>query len=123
MDRMQANGLEVKRDAAKNIIEKNGGTVLSSVSKKLKFLLAGTDAGSKLEKAQKLGIEVIDWNHLGQLIENNNSWKLNEYNLGANVKNNGGYYLLCNNRHCLNLVGWVEAGCYALKIKLTGPKL
>jgi DNA ligase (NAD+) len=48
------------RDAAKALIENAGGKVAGSVSKKTSFVLAGTEAGSKLEKAQELGVAVID---------------------------------------------------------------
>ena len=47
------------RDDAASIIEKFGGKTSSSVSKKTSFVLAGEDAGSKLTKAQSLGVEVI----------------------------------------------------------------
>ncbi len=47
------------RDEAGAIIEKMGGKVSSSVSKKTSYVLAGEDAGSKLDKANKLGVEVI----------------------------------------------------------------
>lgn len=47
------------RDEASNIIEKFGGKTSSSVSKKTSYVLAGEDAGSKLTKAQSLGVEVI----------------------------------------------------------------
>lgn len=47
------------RDQASNIIEKHGGKVSSSVSKKTSYVLAGEDAGSKLTKAQILGVTVI----------------------------------------------------------------
>lgn len=47
------------RDQASEIIEKLGGKVASSVSKRTTFVLAGEDAGSKLAKAQKLGVNVI----------------------------------------------------------------
>lgn len=49
-----------KRGEATRLIEDNGGEVASSVSKTVDIVLAGEDAGSKLEKAQKLGIEIID---------------------------------------------------------------
>jgi DNA ligase (NAD+) len=48
------------RDAAKALIENAGGKVAGSVSKKTSFVLAGTEAGSKLEKAQELGVAVVD---------------------------------------------------------------
>ncbi|WP_338849613.1 NAD-dependent DNA ligase LigA [Massilia sp. W12] len=48
------------RDAAAGMIEKAGGKVSSSVSKKTSLVVAGSDAGSKLAKAQELGVAVID---------------------------------------------------------------
>lgn len=51
---------EFTRDQASAIIEAFGGKTSSSVSKKTSYLLAGEDAGSKLTKAQSLGIEIID---------------------------------------------------------------
>ncbi|MBQ8720264.1 MAG: NAD-dependent DNA ligase LigA [Clostridia bacterium] len=47
------------RDEASELIKKNGGKVSSSVSKKTSFVLAGEEAGSKLTKAQALGVKVI----------------------------------------------------------------
>jgi len=53
--------LEVfSRDQASDIIEKLGGHVSSSVSAKTHYVLAGEDAGSKLKKANELGIKIID---------------------------------------------------------------
>jgi len=48
------------RDEAKKMIEDAGGKVAGSVSKKTDFVVAGADAGSKLDKAKELGVKVID---------------------------------------------------------------
>ena len=58
---------QLTRNEAKAKIEELGGTVAGSVSKKTDLVIAGEDAGSKLEKAQSLGIEIWDEN---RLIEN-----------------------------------------------------
>lgn len=50
----------MKRDEAAAIIEKYGGKVIQSVSKKTDYVLAGAEAGSKLNKAQTLGIKIIN---------------------------------------------------------------
>lgn len=60
--------LPVKRDDAKDFIEQNGGKILSSVSSKLTYLVVGDDPGSKLDKAQSLGVTVISWEDLQKLI-------------------------------------------------------
>jgi DNA ligase (NAD+) len=48
------------RDEARAMIERRGGRVTSTVSKKTDYVVAGEDAGSKLDKAQELGLRVID---------------------------------------------------------------
>ena len=50
----------LKRSEAKSMIQAAGGKVSGSVSKKTTFVVAGADAGSKLTKAQDLGVDVID---------------------------------------------------------------
>jgi DNA ligase (NAD+) len=50
----------LSRTQATALIEGAGGRVAGSVSKKTDALLAGADAGSKLDKAKELGVEVID---------------------------------------------------------------
>jgi DNA ligase (NAD+) len=56
------------RDAAKELIEAAGGKVSSAVSKKTDFVVAGAEAGSKLEKARLLAIRVIDEGQLLTLL-------------------------------------------------------
>ena len=48
------------RDEARALIESRGGRVTSTVSKKTDYVIAGDDAGSKLDKARSLGLNVID---------------------------------------------------------------
>jgi DNA ligase (NAD+) len=55
------------RDEAKKLIEDAGGRVAGSVSKKTDYVVAGTDAGSKLDKAKELGVAVIDEDEMKKL--------------------------------------------------------
>jgi DNA ligase (NAD+) len=56
------------RDEAKKMIEDAGGKVTGSVSKKTDYVVAGTDAGSKLDKAKELGVTVIDEKEMEKLL-------------------------------------------------------
>ena len=57
------------REEAKKMIEDAGGKVTGSVSKKTDYVVAGADAGSKLDKAKELGVPVIDEKGLDQLLK------------------------------------------------------
>jgi DNA ligase (NAD+) len=57
------------RSQAKDLIEASGGKVAGSVSRNTHYLVAGDAAGSKLESARKLGVEIIDESALMQLLE------------------------------------------------------
>jgi len=56
------------RDEARKMIEDAGGKVTGSVSKKTDYVVAGADAGSKLDKAKELGVEVIDEKAMTKLL-------------------------------------------------------
>ena len=56
------------RDEAAAIIESYGGKASGSVSKKTSYVLAGANAGSKLTKAESLGIEIIDEQKFREMI-------------------------------------------------------
>jgi len=56
------------RDQAKKLIEDAGGRVSGSVSKKTDYVVAGEDAGSKLDKAKELGVSVIDEKKMEELL-------------------------------------------------------
>jgi DNA ligase (NAD+) len=56
------------RDQAKKMIEDAGGKVTGSVSKKTDYVIAGADAGSKLDKAKDLGVSVIDEGEMEKLL-------------------------------------------------------
>ncbi|WP_073997717.1 NAD-dependent DNA ligase LigA [Anaerococcus urinomassiliensis] len=57
-----------KRDDVKELIEKNGGKVTGSVSKKTDALICGENAGSKLDKAKSLDIKIIEGNELKEFM-------------------------------------------------------
>jgi DNA ligase (NAD+) len=56
------------RDQAKKLIEDAGGRVSGSVSKKTDYVVAGSDAGSKLDKAKELGVSVISEEEMKELL-------------------------------------------------------
>jgi DNA ligase (NAD+) len=57
------------RDEVHELIEQHGGRAASSVSKKTDYLVAGAEAGSKLDKAQKLGVKILSEDDFRQLLE------------------------------------------------------
>ena len=59
----------LSRKEASDIIEKHGGKVSGSVSKKTSYLLAGENAGSKLVKAQSLNVKIIDEETLFEMVK------------------------------------------------------
>lgn len=61
----------MSRDEAKALLEKAGAKVAGSVSAKTHYVVAGADAGSKLEKAQELGVAVIDEAQMLALLQSN----------------------------------------------------
>jgi DNA ligase (NAD+) len=62
--------LTLSRDQAKDLLEAQGAKVAGSVSKKTNYIVAGADAGSKLDKARELGIAILDEEGLQNLLAN-----------------------------------------------------
>jgi DNA ligase (NAD+) len=60
--------LNYSREEAKSLVERLGAMVLSSVSKKTTYVVAGSEAGSKLDQARKLGIRILDEDEFKDLI-------------------------------------------------------
>ena len=60
-----------KRSEAQKLIEERGGVCQSSVTAKTTIVLAGAEAGSKLEKAKKLGVKIIDEAEFNRLLQEN----------------------------------------------------
>ena len=59
----------ITRDDARQLIEAAGGKVTGSVSKRTSYVVAGDDAGSKLDKARELGIRIVDENQLMDMVK------------------------------------------------------
>jgi DNA ligase (NAD+) len=59
----------LSRDSAEDLIRKNGGKISSSVSKKTDYVVFGAEAGSKLLKAQELGVRIIDESQFKKLFK------------------------------------------------------
>jgi len=60
---------DLPRDQAKALIEAQGGKVTGSVSQKTDFVVAGSEAGSKLDQARQLGVKILDRNQLMELLK------------------------------------------------------
>ena len=61
--------LPIARDQVKELIESLGGQVSSSVSKKTDYLVAGEDPGSKLARAESLGVPILNWEEFQRLLK------------------------------------------------------
>jgi len=64
---------QYSRKEARELIERLGGRVSSSVSKKTDFVVAGEDPGSKYDKAQTLGVSIIDEHEFAGMIKQTDS--------------------------------------------------
>jgi DNA ligase (NAD+) len=63
----------VSRESVADLIRENAGKVTSSVSKKTSFVVAGEKAGSKLTKAEELGLTVLNYEELIEIIAEGNT--------------------------------------------------
>jgi len=61
--------LPVKRNEVQAIVEEYGGSAVKSISKKVDYVVAGEKAGSKVAKAEKLGLEIIDFEEFQALLQ------------------------------------------------------
>ncbi|MBP6858333.1 MAG: NAD-dependent DNA ligase LigA [Candidatus Pacebacteria bacterium] len=59
----------LEREVAQDMVRKNGGDVSSSVSKKTSYVVAGSDAGSKLDKARDLGVAILTEEEFLKMVE------------------------------------------------------
>ncbi len=62
------------------LIKSNGGKIVTSVSKNLSYLVAGDSAGTKLENANRLGVEVINESQLNEMLEAEKVTNISEEN-------------------------------------------
>ena len=60
------------REEASALIEERGGKVSSSVSKKTGYVLAGSEAGSKLAKAESLGVKILSEEEFVEMVNGSN---------------------------------------------------
>ena len=76
-ENMQFSGLQIaitgkiipmSRDEAKDLLLSKGAKVTNSISKKTNYLIAGENAGSKLDKAKTLGVKIVDANDINAFI-------------------------------------------------------
>ncbi len=59
----------LSRDQAKQLVEQNGGSVTESISKKVDYVVAGDQPGSKLDKARSLGLKILSENEFMKLVQ------------------------------------------------------
>ena len=93
------------RDEAKELIESAGGKVNSSISKKTDFLVSGEKAGSKLNKAQELGVKIINENELKLLLWNGHNLKMLKNKIFSLIKTECGrakYEMLASKKGIFN---------------------